>query len=172
MATNRSASTEHDYSVDKLEVLFSLDDWLELYAFADVIDNPDMAEGYDSAWRAWAEAQGKQTAEQWRQYFEKVVRPQWLRDPESKRVKIKRKIEKKHDDEASGSQGQAIDQMFSQTSELEAEATKSNFDNDRFEDLINDKSNKGIPVGYKFYACEKKKQTLDAQPGRGFSKCL
>jgi hypothetical protein len=94
-----------DYSVEELEGMFSTDDWLECYAFVELIDGLQGQDEYDSAWKGWSEHQGKQTTEQWRQYYEKVVRPQWLRDPVWKREKIRRKMEEKHDAEkASASQ--------------------------------------------------------------------
>lgn len=165
-------NTENDNSIDNLELLFDWEDWQELYAFADLIDSVHGTEQYDSGWEEWAKTQGDKTAEQWRQYFEKVVRPQWLRDPEWKRAKIKTQVEKKHDSEENVSQSQQITEAFSQTSGLGAEALGPQLD-ERFEDLIDDKSNKGgIPAGYKFYAREKKQETLDAQPGRGVSECL
>jgi len=93
------AQANRDYSVAELEVMFSTDDWLECYAFVEIIDGVEGQDDYLSAWDGWAENQGNQTAEQWRQYYEKVVRPQWLRDPVSKREKIRKKMEEKHDAE-------------------------------------------------------------------------
>ncbi|KAI4614356.1 uncharacterized protein J4E87_009577 [Alternaria ethzedia] len=93
------AKANRDYSVEELEVMFSTDDWLECYAFVAIIDGVEGQDDWISAWDGWAENQGNQTAEQWRQYYEKVVRPQWLRDPVSKRDKIRKKMEQKHDAE-------------------------------------------------------------------------
>jgi hypothetical protein len=93
-----------DYSLDQLAATFSSEDWEELYAFVDVIDEIKGQKEYDEAWMSWAESKDNQTAEQWQQYYDKVVRPQWLRDPEWKRKEIAEKVEKKHADEAVASQ--------------------------------------------------------------------
>jgi hypothetical protein len=86
-----------DYTVEQLAATFSSDDWEELYAFVDIIEGLAGQERYDRAWKQWAESQDNQTVEQWRQYYEKVVRPQWLRDPEWKREQIRKKVEMRHD---------------------------------------------------------------------------
>ncbi|USP79554.1 E3 SUMO-protein ligase nse2 [Curvularia clavata] len=161
-----TTAIKHDYSVHDLEITFDEEDWQELYAFADLIDSHRGTERYDSAWEEWAKSQGK-TAEQWRQYFEKVVHPQWLRDTEYKRERIKRRVEKKHEVEEDVTPSQPIDEVFSQISQPEEEEEADSDFDERFEALISDNSNRGIPAGYRFYALEKKQQTLDAQPGRG-----
>ncbi|CAN9088275.1 hypothetical protein CC77DRAFT_1098951 [Alternaria alternata] len=99
------SKSKSDYSVEELEGMFTVDDWLELYAFADLIDDSKGTDEYGTHWAQWAEAKGEQTAEQWQQYYEKVVYPQWLVDPVSKREKIKRQVERQHD-EARPSQSQ------------------------------------------------------------------
>ncbi|XP_014555796.1 hypothetical protein COCVIDRAFT_27370 [Bipolaris victoriae FI3] len=178
-SANKKINSKNDYSVNDLKELFSTDDWLELYAFADLINSLEMSDEYDSAWERWAEEQGKQTAVQWRQYFEKVVRPQWLIDPVSKREEIKRKVEKQHDED-NQSQSQSISQPFSQLVKPEEEAAQStvpvegdtplqtpDFNDKRFEELINNEHNNKVPSAYKFFAREKKQETLNAHPGRG-----
>jgi len=87
---------QEEYSLAQLEATFSSDDWEELYAFVDVIEAAQGQARYNSAWEQWAESQENQTPEQWRQYYEKVVRPQWVRDPQWKRDEIQAKMEKKH----------------------------------------------------------------------------
>ncbi|KAF2026597.1 hypothetical protein EK21DRAFT_103128 [Setomelanomma holmii] len=105
-----------DYSLDQLAATFNSDDWEELYAFVDIVyalkegENGEMR--YEEAWGKWAESQDNQTPNQWRQYFEKVVRPQWLRDPEWKRLQIRQNIDKKHATDAS--QSQSISQQQQQ----------------------------------------------------------
>ncbi|KAL5118623.1 hypothetical protein ACEQ8H_003474 [Pleosporales sp. CAS-2024a] len=93
-----------DYTIDQLAAMFDPDDWDELYAYVHVIDASRGQSSYTSAWNQWAKSKDNQTAEQWRQYYEKVVRPQWLRDPESKHTQIKEKVEKRHQQDASQSQ--------------------------------------------------------------------
>ncbi|EUC44078.1 hypothetical protein COCMIDRAFT_99119 [Bipolaris oryzae ATCC 44560] len=180
-SAKKKANSKNEYSVNELEELFSTDEWLELYAFADLINSLEMSDEYDAAWEKWAEEQGKQTAVQWRQYFEKVVRPQWLIDPVSKREKIKRKVEKKHDEE-NQIQSQSISQPFSQSVKPEEEAAQSTvpvegdtpvqtpgLNDERFEELINSEHNNKVPSAYKFFAREKKQETLNAHPGRGYT---
>lgn len=89
--------TAQDYSIAQLEATFSPEDWEELYAFVDIIQAQRGGPGYHEAWQAWAEAQENQTLEQWRQYYEKVVFPQWERDPVWKREQINKKVEAKHE---------------------------------------------------------------------------
>jgi hypothetical protein len=98
-----------DYTLDQLAATFSSEDWEELYAYVDVINAMDDKSRYDEAWKLWAQSQDNQTAEQWRQYYEKVVRPQWLRDPEWKRKQVKEKVQKRY--EESSSQSQTADQQ-------------------------------------------------------------
>jgi hypothetical protein len=95
-AKAKTADTD-DYTVEQLAATFSSDDWEELYAFVDIIQGLAGQERYDRAWKQWAESQDNQTVEQWRQYYEKVVRPQWLRDPEWKREQIRKKVEMRHE---------------------------------------------------------------------------
>jgi hypothetical protein len=90
-----------EYTLEQLAATFTADDWEELYAFVDVIDAMKDKEDYGKAWRQWATSQDNQTADQWRQYYEKVVYPQWLRDPEWKRVQVKQKVEKRHESDSS-----------------------------------------------------------------------
>jgi hypothetical protein len=92
-----------DYTLDQLATTFSPEDWEELYAFVDIIFEIKGRREYEEAWVSWAESKDNQTAEQWQQYYDKVVRPQWLRDPEWKRKEITEKVEKRHADEAAAS---------------------------------------------------------------------
>jgi hypothetical protein len=85
-----------DYTLDQLAATFTSDDWEELYAFVEVIDALEGKKSYYKAWEQWARSQDNQTVDQWRQYFEKVVRPQWKRDPEWKREQIRKKVEERH----------------------------------------------------------------------------
>jgi hypothetical protein len=101
------SKSKSDYSVQELEGIFTVDDWLELYAFADLIDDSKGTDEYDTTWAQWAEFKDEQTGEQWQQYYEKVVYPQWLVDPVSKRQKIKRQVERKYD-EARASESQPV----------------------------------------------------------------
>lgn len=84
-------------------MLFDEEDWEELYAFVEEITSCPH-DRYATCWEAWA-AEKAQTADQWRQYFEKVVKPQWDRDPISRRERIKRKVEMRHEAESSQNKG-------------------------------------------------------------------
>lgn len=103
-ASPKGNKSGHDYTLDQLNATFSSEDWEELYAFVDIIEAVEGEERYDEAWEQWAESQDNQTVEQWRQYFEKVVRPQWLRDPDWKREQIKQRVEAKHEQKSASSQ--------------------------------------------------------------------
>lgn len=110
-------------SLDQLAELFSSEDWEELYAFVEEIQAASEQDDYQSAWEQWAKSQDNQTAEQWRQYYEKVVRPQWLRDPESKRKRIRDKIKIKHNESPSQTQD-----MTDGANEQEEEPSSANKD--------------------------------------------
>lgn len=106
---------EGEYTLKQLEATFSAEDWETVYAFVEDIEDCSEEDGqYAKAWANWAENQANQTAEQWRQYYEKVVRPQWLIDPESKRERIKQKVQERLEDAGSD---QKQSQNWSQTQE-------------------------------------------------------
>lgn len=97
--SNEQASNE-SYSTEQLAATFTIEDWENLYAFVEEIDSCSNTDGsYDAAWTAWANTRDNQTPEQWRQYFEKVVRPQWMEDSVSKRQEIKERVEKRLQEE-------------------------------------------------------------------------
>ncbi|KAF2870297.1 hypothetical protein BDV95DRAFT_575474 [Massariosphaeria phaeospora] len=94
------ASKSDECSADELRAQFGHEDFEELYAYANVLlDCP--ARKYIKAWEEYA-ADNNHTASQWRQYFEKVVLPQWNQDPREKRQEIKKKMDKKHDESQKG----------------------------------------------------------------------
>ncbi|KAH7381282.1 hypothetical protein DE146DRAFT_760720 [Phaeosphaeria sp. MPI-PUGE-AT-0046c] len=95
-----------DYTIEQLNATFSAEDWEELYAAVEHIDNTGGKER-DTAWERWAETQDNQTVEQWRQYYEKVVRPSWLSDPVEKREHIRAKVEKRRNESAGSQQEDA-----------------------------------------------------------------
>jgi hypothetical protein len=174
---------------------FNSDDWEELYAFVDVVHDAEKGQ-YEEAWVGWAELQNNQTAEQWRQYYEKVVRPQWLRDPEWKRVQIREKIEKKHNTDQSQSlsfslsqqqqrdnQGQVAEaesapaagepQKDTSTPQKTSDSEEKRFENERLEQLLEaSRSNDEDAAAYIYYAREKKWSTRNAQPELDYSEYL
>ncbi|KAF2438255.1 hypothetical protein P171DRAFT_437314 [Karstenula rhodostoma CBS 690.94] len=100
-----------EYTVDELTApgLFAKEDWEMLYAFAlDITGWP--REEYRDGWRKWAEDR-PQTTGQWRQYFEKVVWPQWQQDSDEKHAIIKSRVERRLDED---------EQNASQTTQHEA----------------------------------------------------
>lgn len=107
--------SEKQYTVDQLAAIFDRQDWESLYAFVEEIAS--CSEGDDSyaqAWKAWAESRENQTAEQWRQYYEEVVRPQWLRDSVAKREQVRVMVERRIQEENST---QTQSQTWSQVQE-------------------------------------------------------
>ncbi|KAF3036380.1 hypothetical protein E8E11_000773 [Didymella keratinophila] len=114
-ATAEDPCSKEVYNINQLAAAFSTEDWEELYAFVEHIDNVAHDElSYETSWTNWAENKDNQTPEQWRQYYEKVVRPQWLEDPASKRDQIRRKVEERHKDDPSSP---TKSQSWSQTQE-------------------------------------------------------
>ncbi|KAJ4336354.1 hypothetical protein N0V87_005505 [Didymella glomerata] len=121
-ATAEDTSRKEVYNVTQLAATFSTEDWEELYAFVEHIDNFAHDKlSYETSWTNWAENKDNQTPEQWRQYYEKVVRPQWLQDPESKRERIRRKVEERHMNDSSSP---TKSQSWSQTQEAVAASQK------------------------------------------------
>ncbi|KAJ4983964.1 transcription factor [Stagonosporopsis vannaccii] len=93
LIANEPADRGEEYTVEQLAATFTTEDWESLYAFVEEVDSCSRDEdSYERAWTGWAEDRENQTAQQWRQYYEKVVRPQWLRDPVSKREQIKKRV--------------------------------------------------------------------------------
>jgi hypothetical protein len=177
------AKTKNEYSVEELEGMFSVDDWVELYAFADLIDDWKGKDEYDTRWAGWAELRGKQTVGQWQQYYEKVVYPQWLLDPISKREKIKKQVEQKYDAErASGSQPIAQqspksgkpDEIPSATATQEEVGIKrpSRFEDKRFIKLMKEIQGECLSPAYTLYAMEKKENALNAHPALDHGKYI
>lgn len=88
-----------EYTIDDLTNpdLFGKEDWEELYAFAEEIQ-AQSGEAYRKGWEGWAQGK-RQTAGQWRQYFEKIVMPQWQADPQEKREGIRARVERRKDED-------------------------------------------------------------------------
>jgi hypothetical protein len=99
-----------DYTLEQLAKMFNTKEWEELYAFVDIIEAMSGTDDFNDAWEQWADSQANQTAEQWRQYYHKVVRPQWERDPDWKRKQIKKRVERRHE-ESDSSESQSESQQ-------------------------------------------------------------
>ncbi|UPX20454.1 uncharacterized protein EKO05_0010684 [Ascochyta rabiei] len=115
ISEEQAASDE--YTVKQLAATFSTEDWEELYALVDHIDNLSKDTlSYQASWANWAKDMDNQTAAQWQQYYEKIVRPQWLRDPVSKRERIRKRVEEKHlNDSSSPNKSQSWSQAQDKT---------------------------------------------------------
>ncbi|OAG00180.1 uncharacterized protein CC84DRAFT_1169025 [Paraphaeosphaeria sporulosa] len=120
----KSNSSRHvnsvDYTVDELTApgLFEKADWEMLYAFAPDI-NSWRGDDYRQGWTDCA-AGKTQTAGQWRQYFEKIVWPQWQEDSDEKHAVIKERVEKRQEEEDG--------RKTSQTSQTSQQGTPSKSD--------------------------------------------
>ncbi|KAF2117162.1 hypothetical protein BDV96DRAFT_598093 [Lophiotrema nucula] len=143
-----------DYSVDDFNGLFSTEDWEELYANVPIIQAATRSE-YRKGWKDWAE-NTTCSAEQWQQYFEKVVEPQYEQDPESKRAQIAEKVRKKHaiadketleepDTEGEGNEGGTPSEQMEQAIEREEAKQLNRLDgHDEDENMENAEGN-GLP---------------------------
>ncbi|KAH7397337.1 hypothetical protein BKA66DRAFT_408698 [Pyrenochaeta sp. MPI-SDFR-AT-0127] len=174
----RIGNPQEDFTVDELAELFNPEDWEELYAFADIIDGLSGHERCNASWAQWAESQAKQTAAQWRQYYEKVVRPQWLRDPAWKREQIKKKIETKYDGSStnhsqtfSQQQHEVLDKQEAVNTasamaqeDIKKEAHNTSELNLELLQLLNSERNDPDATAYTLYAEEKKPSLCQAQP--------
>jgi len=94
--STKSSNPSENYTVDDFDRMFDKEDWEELYANADLIKEASVGT-YLSSWERWA-AGTPQTGDQWRQYFEKVVLPQWERDGQFKKDRVKARVHKRHED--------------------------------------------------------------------------
>jgi hypothetical protein len=202
LATNRAtglgrsedkARAKPDYTLDQLAATFSPNDWEELYAFVAIIDETEGENERLKAWEGWAELQDNQTAEQWRQYYDKVVRPQWLRDPEWKRKQITEKVEKKHEDDKHASQtmsqlhedlhneaaeatggASTVHELTQSTEEAPKPSVNQRVQERLFENLLEARgaSESDNAAAYVLYAREKKWSTWNAQPELDYSEYL
>jgi hypothetical protein len=80
---------------DELRELFDEEEYEELYANVETIRATGVKD-YRRAWEEYAEG-NPYTAEQWRLFFEKVVQPDWQKDPTSKKEAIKEKVYQRHE---------------------------------------------------------------------------
>lgn len=173
---------KYEYTLDQLEATFTSEDWEEIYAHVDTIESAGQLR-YDEGWEKWAEHQANQTAEQWRQYYEKVVRPQWMRDPQWKRDQIHKKVEKAHGQKSSStpntSQQQpgndkeedseailAVQNSSSKKLKKPSEAEDELFEEERYNQMLAARrSHDDDAAAYIFFARLQKWPTWDAQPG-------
>ncbi|KAI8931749.1 hypothetical protein NX059_011390 [Plenodomus lindquistii] len=189
-SVNGKARAKDDYNLDELATMFATEDWEELYAFVDLIESMP-PEGRPEAWTAWAEHQANQTSDQWQQYYDKVVRPQWMRDPEWKRQQIREKIEKRHEETASQQQQESseTDEKILVVPEQPAPAVESvtatanmaaprsqrgvqkpaETEAGKFEQLLVTKQDHSTASAYVYYAREKQQSVWTAQPSLDYA---
>ncbi|KAF1953804.1 hypothetical protein CC80DRAFT_494384 [Byssothecium circinans] len=173
-----------EVSVQELGNMFSREDWEELYAFTEQITSSGAEQNYLDAWKALAEDKNAQSAEMWQQYFEKVVRPQWVRDPEWKRQKIRKLVEERHETKASqkatqenNTQNVGAQKETAETGQASTPRTESpkgkrkrkKDEDERFEEHLS-KHHKGkASSAYVFFARERKYTVWHDQPGLDYT---
>jgi uncharacterized protein YifE (UPF0438 family) len=184
-ASNKTSKTINPdiHTVNDLDTLFDIDQWEELYAFVEEIQS---CETYDETWKAYAEGK-RQTVEQWKQYFEKVVAPQWHQDPVSKREKIKKKVEERLAEPASQTATQITtsqldvehktktpDPEEGQTPKtkrvMKGREERSKSEDARFDRYLDERYKGKSSSAYVIYAREKKWSVWNDEPGLDYSK--
>lgn len=169
--------------MDDFEKLFSKENWEQLYAAVEVIMEVT-PEDYLEGWQRLSE-ENSQTAEQWRQYFEKVVHPQWKRDPPSKREKIKKQAEQRNEEKLSqdaqhesDTREESIEKDASNAEPRpsspnlkpsDARAKESNLEDERFELYLNDRRKGKASRAYVHFAQGMKWTVWNEQPGLDYS---
>ena len=158
--------------------LFTKEDWEELYGNVQTI-LATSTEGYIEGWENWAEGTS-QTAEQWRQYFEKVVRPQWHKDTPRKQEAIKDKVWQKHENgqEAEDGGEDNVEGISAGPSTPTKHSTPSvviaRDDMDAFNELYSEmqmkRKGKDASEAYMFWAREEKHKLWQERPGLDYSK--
>ncbi|KAF2279745.1 uncharacterized protein EI97DRAFT_430763 [Westerdykella ornata] len=88
------AKQKKSHTVEELRGMFDEEDWEELYANVDTILQASV-EIYLEGWVTWAKGT-TQTAEQWQQFFEKVVVPEWKKDATPKKQAIQARVSQRH----------------------------------------------------------------------------
>jgi hypothetical protein len=175
-----------EYTVEELTApdLFSKEDWEMLYAFApDIDDSKD--EEYRQNWRGYAEGH-KQTAGQWRQYFEKVVWPQWREDPDEKHEMIKTRVERRLTEKEDGqkaSRTEVTEPLPTQDEPGAGPSTpnarvpntkrkRTDLDDNLFESYLTEHRKGEAPSAYVIFAREKKWDHWNQQlPGLDYGTC-
>ncbi|KAF1976926.1 hypothetical protein BU23DRAFT_454992 [Bimuria novae-zelandiae CBS 107.79] len=175
-STTKASSSDRvdsvDYTVEELttEGLFDKRDWEHLYAFADDIDAAS-GEEYQKGWHGWAKDR-HQTARQWRQYFEKVVRPQWRQDPVEKHEEIKRRVEERMAEEREDSpeQDESRAGPSTPTSKPPNKRKRDDAEDNRFESFLNDRHKGKASSAYVLFARENKWQVWnEEEPGLDYT---
>jgi hypothetical protein len=155
--------------------LFTTTEWEDLYVNVETIRDCEPG-NYMKAWGKSAEGTGK-TAEQWKQYFERVVLPQWTQDLPARRAKVEQIVRERQNEEAekvdSGSETEEEPQEPTKATEGSKslqERTRSNSEDSRFDQYLENRSKGKEPSGYTFYARERKWGVWNDSPGLDYSK--
>lgn len=162
--------------------LFEKEDWEMLYAFASDISG-EQGDDYRQGWSRWAEGQ-PQTAGQWRQYFEKVVLPQWQLDSDEKHALIKNRVEKRQEekDRQKGSHTSQLeapsmhDQQHAESSPPHPRASstkrkRNELDDNTFESYLSEHRKGKAPSAYVHFAREKKWDLWNQKPELDYGTC-
>ncbi|KAF2260688.1 hypothetical protein CC78DRAFT_584593 [Lojkania enalia] len=177
---SRIDSASEDHAVDDLVTLFTKDEWEQLYANADIIIACDK-ERYMLGWEGFTEGKS-QTAEQWRQYFEKVVRPQWEEDPVEKRIRIQKRFYDKQDEENEEApmdkteQSEVVDPSTPKPKDEGVIASQSKstsspcLEDAAVEQLLEERKGKKPFDAYQFFTQEKKFAVWDDNPSLSYLK--
>lgn len=169
--------------MDDFEKLFTKEDWEELYANVATIEGTNFGD-YMDAWESWAKGT-PQTAEQWRQYYEIVVRPQWKNDTPKKKEHVEAKVAKRHEAEEveEGEEGEATEAVDPPTpmheqGEEKAKPTTLDSGSDGFDTIIErfarERKGRKPMEAYMFWAREgngeRKQSVWEGQPGSSYGR--
>ncbi|KAF2680888.1 hypothetical protein K458DRAFT_344746 [Lentithecium fluviatile CBS 122367] len=179
---SKNTRAKGDYTVEELNTLFNKEDWEELYAFVREIKSAT-GQKYLDAWKAWAEDQETRTADEWRQYFEKVVLPQWERDPVWKRENVRKEVEKKREETASQKASQRspspADAEATKTVEPEAgpstpkgkrKLKRTESEDARFDQYLEERHKSKYSSAYVYFARDKKWSVWNEEPGLDYTE--
>jgi len=173
-----------EYTIEELTApgLFEKEDWEMLYAYAEDISQWP-ADEYRRGWGGWAEGK-RQTAGQWRQYFEKIVWPQWRDDPDEKHERIRSRVEQRQQEEDSQEASQPEESEGQpKQDELEtgpvtpdsrppnAKRKRTDPDDNLFEAYLNEHYKGKASSAYVLFAREKKWDLWNGRTELDYSTC-
>ncbi|ORY02686.1 hypothetical protein BCR34DRAFT_635959 [Clohesyomyces aquaticus] len=157
-----------DYTIGQLERLFSKEDWEELYANVERISSVTVGE-YLPAWGNWAGGTS-QTAEQWKQYFEKVVLPQWQKDPQGKKDQVtqrwtERKAREKEDEDVPETASAGPSTPKANHPQMDGVEDEASPDEELVNKFLRTRKGKDASIAYAFFSRERKYAVWEDKPG-------
>lgn len=173
--------------VEELQTIgkhFDKADFQGIYAFVDTIKNIK-GEDYTKAWNAYAE-NTLRTAEQWRQFYEKIVKPKWDSDPPEKRAETKQREEARlkgiediinttsnqSDTDEEGSEDKIPVQSCEESTRPTTKGTKrkrSRSEDDRFDEYLETRHKGKSSSAYVLFARGNKYEVWDDHPDLDYS---